>query len=95
MREFAINLLYYFSGADSGVARTVAQQDTCVSLLIGFIEQVIYLSIYIIHISIYIFYICIYDKMAIARNTPFTLSKIDMLELKEELCLVYSMVRQK
>jgi len=40
MREFAINLLYYFSGADSGVARTVAQQDTCVSLLIGFIEQV-------------------------------------------------------
>ena len=33
--------------------------------------------------------------MAIARNTPFTLSKINMLELKEELCLVYSMVRQK
>lgn len=40
MREFAINLLYYFSGADSGMARTVAQQDTCVSLLVGFIEQV-------------------------------------------------------
>ena len=39
LREFAINLLYYFSGADSGVARTIAQQDTCVSLLIGFIEQ--------------------------------------------------------
>jgi len=39
LREFAINLLYYFSGADSGIARTIAQQDTCVSLLIGFIEQ--------------------------------------------------------
>merc|ERR1719445_2322842 len=39
LREFAINLLYYFSGADSGVARTIALQDTTVSLLIGFIEQ--------------------------------------------------------
>jgi len=39
MREFAINLLFYFSGADSGVARTIALQDTTVSLLIGFIEQ--------------------------------------------------------
>lgn len=39
MREFAINLLYYFSQADSGVARTIALQDTTVSLLIGFIEQ--------------------------------------------------------
>lgn len=39
MREFAINLLFYFSGADSGVARTIALQDTAVSLLIGFIEQ--------------------------------------------------------
>ena len=26
MREFAINLLYYFSQADSGVARTIALQ---------------------------------------------------------------------
>ena len=40
LREFAINLLYYFSGADTGVARTIAHQDTCVSLLVGFIEQV-------------------------------------------------------
>lgn len=39
MREFAINLLFYFSGADSGVSRTIALQDTTVSLLIGFIEQ--------------------------------------------------------
>jgi len=40
MREFAINLLFYFSGADSGVARSIATQDACtVSLLIGFIEQ--------------------------------------------------------
>jgi len=39
LREFAINLLFYFSGADSGVARTIALQDTTVSLLIGFIEQ--------------------------------------------------------
>jgi len=39
MREFAINLLYYLSQADSGVARTIALQDTTVSLLIGFIEQ--------------------------------------------------------
>merc|ERR1712037_684706 len=27
LREFAINLLFYFSAADSGVARTIAQQD--------------------------------------------------------------------
>ena len=27
MREFAINLLIYFSGADSGVARTIALQE--------------------------------------------------------------------
>lgn len=39
LREFAINLLFYFSQADSGVARTIALQDTTVSLLIGFIEQ--------------------------------------------------------
>jgi len=28
MREFAINLLYYLSQADSGVARTIALQVT-------------------------------------------------------------------
>merc|ERR1712083_545948 len=28
LREFAINLLFYFSAADSGVARTIALQDT-------------------------------------------------------------------
>jgi len=39
LREFSINLLFYFSQADSGVARTIALQDTTVSLLIGFIEQ--------------------------------------------------------
>jgi len=39
LREFAINLLFYFAQADSGVARTIALQDTTVSLLIGFIEQ--------------------------------------------------------
>ena len=40
MREFAINLLSYLSGADSGVARTIALQNPCISLLISFIEQV-------------------------------------------------------
>ena len=39
LREFAINLLFYFSQADSGVARTIALQENTVSLLIGFIEQ--------------------------------------------------------
>lgn len=39
LREFAINMLFYLSSADSGVARTIAQQDSTVSLLIGFIEQ--------------------------------------------------------
>lgn len=42
MREFALNLLYYLSAADSGVARTIALQNPCISLLISFIEQVIY-----------------------------------------------------
>jgi len=39
LREFSINLLYYLSGADSGVARTIALSDTTVGLLLGFIEQ--------------------------------------------------------
>lgn len=40
MREFSVNLLCYLSGADSGVARTIALQNPCISLLIAFIEQV-------------------------------------------------------
>lgn len=40
VREFSINLLSYLSGADSGVARTIALQNPCISLLIAFIEQV-------------------------------------------------------
>jgi len=39
LREFAINMLFYLSAADTGVARTIALQDSTVSLLIGFIEQ--------------------------------------------------------
>jgi len=39
LREFSINLLFYLSGADSGVARTIALSDTTVGLLLGFIEQ--------------------------------------------------------
>lgn len=39
LREFSINLLYYLSAADSGVARTIATSDLTVGLLLGFIEQ--------------------------------------------------------
>jgi AT-rich interactive domain-containing protein 1 len=39
LREFSINLLYYLSSADSGVARTIALSDMTVALLLGFIEQ--------------------------------------------------------
>lgn len=39
LREFSINLLYYLSGADTGVARTIATSDMTVGLLLGFIEQ--------------------------------------------------------
>ncbi|XP_040576388.1 trithorax group protein osa isoform X3 [Lepeophtheirus salmonis] len=39
LREFSINLLYYLSGANSGVARTIATADTTIGLLLGFIEQ--------------------------------------------------------
>ncbi|KAK7866048.1 hypothetical protein R5R35_008556 [Gryllus longicercus] len=39
LREFAVNLLHYLAAADSGVARTVALQSPCVSLLVAFIEQ--------------------------------------------------------
>ena len=39
LREFGVNLLYYLGAADSGMARTIAVQSPCVSLLVGFIEQ--------------------------------------------------------
>lgn len=39
LREFAVNLLHYLSASDSSVARTVALQTPCVSLLLSFIEQ--------------------------------------------------------
>jgi len=40
LREFAINLLYYLSGADSGAARVIAMvADNTVGLLLGFVEQ--------------------------------------------------------
>ncbi|XP_069169123.1 trithorax group protein osa isoform X7 [Procambarus clarkii] len=39
LREFSINLLHYFSAADSGVARVIAMQNGCVSLLVAFIEE--------------------------------------------------------
>lgn len=39
LREFSINMLYYFSAADSGVARVIALADNTVGLMLGFIEQ--------------------------------------------------------
>lgn len=39
LREFSINMLYYLSAADTGIARTIALADTTVSLLLSFIEQ--------------------------------------------------------
>ncbi|XP_046669924.1 trithorax group protein osa isoform X4 [Homalodisca vitripennis] len=39
LREFSVNLLHYLAAADSGVARTIAAQSPCVSLLVAFIEQ--------------------------------------------------------
>lgn len=39
LREFAINLLHYLAAADSSMARVVAIQPPCVSLLVAFIEQ--------------------------------------------------------
>ena len=39
LREFSINLLYYLSAADTGVARTIATSDLTIGLLLGFIEQ--------------------------------------------------------
>lgn len=34
-----MNLLHYLAAADSGMARTIAIQSPCVSLLVAFIEQ--------------------------------------------------------
>ncbi|XP_015367259.1 PREDICTED: trithorax group protein osa-like isoform X5 [Diuraphis noxia] len=39
LREFSVNLLHYLAAADSGMARTIALQSPCVSLLVAFIEQ--------------------------------------------------------
>ncbi|XP_065166302.1 trithorax group protein osa isoform X4 [Atheta coriaria] len=39
LREFSINLLHYLAAADSSMARVVAMQQPCVSLLVAFIEQ--------------------------------------------------------
>ncbi|XP_050519280.1 trithorax group protein osa isoform X2 [Diabrotica virgifera virgifera] len=39
LREFSINLLHYLAAADSQMARVVAKQTPCVSLLVAFIEQ--------------------------------------------------------
>ncbi len=39
LREFSINLLYYLSAADSGVARAIAMNDLTIGLLLFFIEQ--------------------------------------------------------
>lgn len=39
LREFSVNLLHYLAAADSTMARVVATQNPCVSLLVAFIEQ--------------------------------------------------------
>ncbi|XP_045482525.1 trithorax group protein osa isoform X3 [Harmonia axyridis] len=39
LREFSINLLHYLAAADSSLARVVASQTPCVSLLVAFIEH--------------------------------------------------------
>ncbi|XP_044741667.1 trithorax group protein osa isoform X3 [Chrysoperla carnea] len=39
LREFAVNLLHYLSAASSAMARVIALQSPCVSLLVSFIEQ--------------------------------------------------------
>lgn len=39
LREFSVNLLHYLAAADSAMARIVAMQNPCVSLLVAFIEQ--------------------------------------------------------
>lgn len=39
LREFGVNLLFYLGAADSGMARTIALQPPCISLLVAFVEQ--------------------------------------------------------
>ena len=39
LREFSINLLYYFSAADSGMARLIALHNNSLALLVSFVEQ--------------------------------------------------------
>ncbi|XP_025834500.1 trithorax group protein osa isoform X2 [Agrilus planipennis] len=39
LREFSINLLHYLAAADSRMARLIALQSPCISLLVAFIEQ--------------------------------------------------------
>lgn len=39
VREFSVVLLHYFAQADSSVARAIALQNPCISLLIAFVEQ--------------------------------------------------------
>lgn len=39
LREFSVNLLHYLAAADGAMARIVAAQSPCVSLLVAFIEQ--------------------------------------------------------
>lgn len=39
LREFSVNLLHYLAAADTSMARVVAMQSPCVSLLVAFIEQ--------------------------------------------------------
>ena len=39
LREFAINLLYYLSAADSGMARLIALHNNSLALLVSFVEQ--------------------------------------------------------
>jgi len=39
LREFAINLLYYLSAADTGMARMIALHNNSLTLLVSFVEQ--------------------------------------------------------
>lgn len=39
LREFAVNLLYYLSAADSGMARLIALHNNSLALLVSFVEQ--------------------------------------------------------
>ena len=39
LREFSVNLLYYLSAADSGMARLIALHNNSLALLVSFVEQ--------------------------------------------------------